>query len=59
MTHFSQVDYNKLVTSLDAALSVFQETASNPEAALLDFVENHYLKVWRSVSPSLPNGKEA
>lgn len=57
MTHFSQTDYSKLVTSLDQALAVFQEKSSNPEAALRDFVENHYFKVWRAMAPRDTAGK--
>jgi hypothetical protein len=39
-----------LVDSLDAAFAVFNATSDNPEAALKDFVTNHYFKVWRGNS---------
>jgi hypothetical protein len=51
---FTQKDYKKLVDALDTALTVFKDS-SNPDAALQDFVLNHYFKVWRAMSPS-PTG---
>lgn len=47
---FTQKDYSTLVDALDTALAVF-EKSDNPEAALRDFVENHYFKVWRAMAP--------
>lgn len=52
---FTQQDYNTLVVSLDTALAVFEKSA-DPEAALSDFVNNHYFKVWRAMSPPVTSG---
>ena len=46
---FTQEDYSTLVNSLDEALAVF-EKSDDPEAALKDFVLNHYFKVWRAMA---------
>ena len=57
MQKFTQKDYNTLVDSLDAALAVFRDTTSTEakeQAALLDFVTNHYFKVWRAMAPDGP-----
>lgn len=53
---FTQQDYNTLVDSLDTALAVFAKSA-DPEAALKDFVLNHYFKIWRAMAPAVPNGE--
>jgi hypothetical protein len=53
---FTQQDYGTLVGSLDMALAIF-EKSDNPEAALKDFVLNHYFKVWRAMAPKVPNGE--
>ena len=53
---FTQQDYNTLVDSLDTALAVFAKSA-DPEAALKDFVLNHYFTVWRAISPPVSNGE--
>lgn len=53
---FTQQDYNTLVDSLDTAMAVFEKSA-DPEAALKDFVLNHYFKVWRAMSPAVTNGE--
>ena len=52
---FTQRDYNTLVDSLDTALAVF-EKSDDPEAALKDFVNNHYFTVWRAMTPEVTNG---
>lgn len=54
---FTQEDYNTLVDSLDTALAVFKRTSSDPDAALKDFVLNHYFKVWRAMSPEEVGGQ--
>lgn len=50
MQTFTQRDYNTLVDSLDIALGVFSKlgkTEDEAQAALKDFVSEHYCKVWR------------
>lgn len=51
---FTQRDYNTLVESLDKALEVFRDTTKDEDkaqAALQDFVVNHYFQVWRAMAP--------
>lgn len=48
---FTYTEYGKLVGSLDEALAVFEATTptkETAEAALQDFITNHYFKVWRA-----------
>lgn len=50
MQKFTQREYSDLVDSLDVALGVFLKlgkTEVEAQAALKDFVSDHYCKVWR------------
>lgn len=50
---FTPKEYRTLVNALDMALIAFQETTVDDaaaEAALKDFILEHYFKVWRGMS---------
>lgn len=53
MRPFDQKDYSNVIRALDDILNIFAETTETEAKAceaMKDFVERHYLQVWRQMS---------
>ena len=58
MRPFDQKDYSAVIRSLDDIFNVFCETTESEikaADAMKDFVEAHYLKVWREIAAPSPS----